>query len=153
MAVIRKEIEIREAPKRVWEYATDFGRMPSWFYGVKAISVSSEAIGSGTERTLTIVTGHSYRERVDRWEPEELLALSVLNPPWFVEEWTASLSLNDRSPGTAVVWEIRLTPRFGALGRLFDRLILAPLIGGLLSLSLRRLKLLSEGTTTLLPHG
>jgi uncharacterized protein YndB with AHSA1/START domain len=140
VTTIERTIEIRAPRKRVWAQLTDFAQMQAWFLGVKRVQVPGGVARAGAERLLTLVWGASHRERFGHWEPEKSFSIIVLDPPRFVREWTALIRIDEVGAGTTVFWEMRWEPRFGLLGRVFDRVLLRPAIGTALRVSLGRLR-------------
>jgi hypothetical protein len=140
MAAIRQRIEIRRPAAPVWRYITDFERMPEWFFGERRVSVLTPELGVGAERVVMLLTGQSYRERFVAWEGEKAFGFEVLNPPWFVRRWDATVTLDPTPHGVQLTWDIRYAVRFGAAGLIADRCGIAPFLIAILRISLMRLR-------------
>jgi uncharacterized membrane protein len=144
MTIIKRETEIQSTCEQVWAHVIDFEKMPIWFYGVKRVSVLSPELGVGTERLVTIITGRAYRERFVHWETNKSFSFIVLDPPLFIKEWAAFVNLRPTFDSVILRWEIHYTMRYGSLGKMLDRLLLAPIMNRVLLLSLKRLKTVVE---------
>jgi hypothetical protein len=136
---VRVEALLPRGRAEAWEALADFERWPSWCLGVRALSASPPAGGVGAERRLRLVHGASHRERITSWDPPASFALRVLDPPLFTSRFEAAVSLHECEAGTRLVWTLVWAMRFGAAGRLFERLVLAPVLRLALRVSLARL--------------
>lgn len=144
MVTVREQIDIRTTPQVVWNRVIAFETMPEWFYGPRKVTVHSLNMGIGAERTVRVLTGHCYRERFVRWEPDHAFAFEVLNPPFATAEWLVTVTVNSTPNGARVEWEMRYATQMGRVGVLVGRGLLAPLLRVALRLSLRRLKRILE---------
>jgi hypothetical protein len=138
--VLLWERRIRATPERLWAVLTDFPRMHEWFLGVRRVRLAAPAPAAGMERTLTLVTGQSHRERIATWDPPRLLEIEVLEPPVLARDWRASIRLEPVGPDVRLAWSLRYAPRFGPVGRVLDRLVLRPLLRTAFDVSLDRLQ-------------
>jgi hypothetical protein len=145
VTVIRREVEIRGARERVWDYVVDFERMHEWFYGVNKVALLTTHLGVGTERIMTLLTRQSFLERFVAWEPHRSFSFYVVNPPVFVKDWADTVNVETASDGVLLTWETRYTPAFGIAGRLLDACVIAPLVNAAFVLSLKRFKSIIEG--------
>jgi uncharacterized protein YndB with AHSA1/START domain len=137
---VDRGVEIRTPPERVWQALTDFEAMPRWFFGVRRIRLLAPEPAEGAERILTLIHGGSHRERIEGWEPEKGFSIRVLDPPFFVHEWSARIAIDRSTSHTWVRWQMDWRPRFGLAGRLFDRAVLFPVIDFALRRSLEQLR-------------
>lgn len=140
MGLIEREIEIRRPAERVWARLTAFERMPTWFYGLKRVSVGPGGMKVGAERVVTLWTGHAYREVIRHWDRPNAFSYAVLDPPALIRDWTALIALTPIPGGIVLRWQIRYTTRWGLLGQVADRCVLGPMLGIVLTRSLARLK-------------
>lgn len=141
MTHLRETIGIRATPGRVWSELTDFGRMHTWFPGVRSVRLLDDPPRAGSERILTLLWGASHRERFGLWEPGKQFSIVVLDPPFFARSWTARIAIEDVGEGSVGLhWEMRWEPRFGAPGAAFDRLLLRPAMRAALRIGMRRLR-------------
>jgi hypothetical protein len=137
---LNREVEIRTPLEAVWQVLTDFEAMPSWFLGVRRMRLLAREPAESVERILTLIHGASHRERIEEWEPEKGFSIRVLDPPFFVREWSARIAIDRSSSHTRVRWQMDWKPRFGWAGRLFDRAALFPVIDFALRRSLEQLR-------------
>jgi hypothetical protein len=144
MARIKREIEIHNTPEQVWTDITDFKKWPTWFYGVRNISVQAEGLGLGAERVVTLITGRSYRERFIHWDTNDSFTFFVKDPPVFIEEWRDSIRLKPINSGVILSWEIDYSMRYGILGKMADAILITPIIDKVLLFSLKRFKNIME---------
>lgn len=144
MTVIRCEIEVDCTLADAWAFLVDFERMPEWFLGEKHVTVYATPPGAGTERDVTLFIGHTFRERFVEWEERRYFRLVVLNPPRFVRQWEARVSVRLTEHAVRVCWILRYSFAFHTLGRLFDACVAAPVIRFVLSVSLSRFKAMVE---------
>ena len=144
MTVIRSEIEVHCTLAEVWTFLIDFEKMPEWFLGEKHVTVYATPPGGGTERDVTLFTGHTFRERFVEWKERRHFRLVVLNPPRLVRQWEARVSVHSTGHVVRVCWILRYSFTFHALGRLFDACVAAPVIRFVLSVSLSRFKAIVE---------
>ena len=140
MTVIRSQIEVDCTLADAWAFLVDFERMPEWFLGEKHVTVYATPPGAGTERDVTLFIGHTFRERFVEWEERRHFRLVVLNPPRFVRQWEARVSVHPTAHAVRVCWILRYSFAFHVLGRLFDACVAAPVIRLVLSVSLSRFK-------------
>lgn len=133
----------RVEPSVLWNHVTDFSRMHEWFLGVRRVTLATPP-AEGAMRTLTLLTGHSHRERIASWDPGRSFAIEVLDPPPIARDWRGDIALEPSAEGTLLRWELRYTPRFGPVGRLVDRLFVRPVLGLAFRTSLRRLAARAE---------
>ena len=144
MGKTKREITIDSTIEEVWTKVTDFENMPTWFYGERSVTVLSDKLGIGTERIVTIITGQSYRERFVRWDAKRAFSYLVLDPPLFIKQWKAFVSLRPVPNGAVLRFEIHTEIKYGILGHILDRIILKPFLDIILLLSLRNLKKIIE---------
>ena len=140
MSGVRCEAWLPQPRAVVWGALTDFPRWDEWFVGVRALSVTPREGGVGAERRLSLLHGSSHRERITAWEAPSGFALQVLDPPFFTRRFDAAVALQEADGGTRVVWDMAWSVRFGALGHLFERGLLAPVLRLALRVSLGRLR-------------
>ena len=144
MTMIRSEIEVHCTLADAWAFLIDFERMPEWFLGEKHVTVYSKPPSAGTERDVTLFVGHTFRERFVEWKEQCYFRLVVLNPPRFVRQWEARVSVRLTEHTVRVCWILRYSFAFHTLGRLFDACMAAPVIRFVLSVSLSRFKAMVE---------
>lgn len=140
MTRLYREVEIRTPPESVWQVLTDFEAMPSWFLGVRRMRLLAPEPAEGAERILTLIHGASHRERIEEWAPEKGFSIRVLDPPFFVREWSARVAIDRSASGARVRWQMDWQSRFRRAGRLFDRAAIFPVMDFVLRRSLEKLR-------------
>jgi hypothetical protein len=146
MAEIAQQITMSGIPGDVvWRRVIDFERMPEWFVGVRRITTGGRELGLGMERIVTLWTGQSFRESVVEWVPGRKFTYHVHNPPRFMSDWQASVTVEPTSAGdVAVNYRIRYQMKYGAVGRFVDTGGVSLVMRTVLALSMGKLKKLLE---------
>lgn len=130
---------LRSNPADLWAVLTDFPRMHEWFPGVRRMAVAAPP-AAGVERTLTLISGQSHRERIGVWDPPRAYTVEVLEPPPFTRDWLASIRLEPVGDRVRLLWSLHYATRFGPVGRLVDVLVLRPVLATAFRAGLRRLQ-------------
>ena len=137
---LRWQIMIPSPQAEVWACLVDFESMHTWFVGVRRMSLLGAEPGPGAERLLRLFTGATHRERITRWQPPERLSIVVLDPPLVGRDWAADMRLYEAGAGTELQWELSYEPRYGAAGRIVNRLLVQPVLDIVFRVSLHRFR-------------
>ena len=136
---------MRAEAAEVFATLTRFETMHRWFVGVRRVAADGP-LEAGALRTVTLAIGRGYRERITRFEPGRAFSYTVVDPPAGFRCWSADIDVEEEGAGTRVVWRIRYLIGAGRLGRTADRVLIAPFLGAVLSVSLSRLRREVEGS-------
>jgi hypothetical protein len=141
MTSVSQRIPLPGSPERAWAALVDFDKMHEWFVGVARVALRepNRPLATGSERTLKLIHGASHREKIGELEIGKFFTIIVLDPPAFTRSWTARIALESSEAGPMLEWQMNWEPRFGALGALFNRALVAPVIDFALRRSLRNL--------------
>lgn len=144
--LLRIEVPVDAPRPRVWSLLTDWERQPEWMVDAEAVEVLTprrEGVGV-TIRCPTRLLGVRVDDvmRVTRWEDGRRLEVIHLGR---VITGSGTFELHDRAGGgTTVVWEERITPPLGAVGRWGADTLVRPLLERLFRRSLGNLATLAE---------
>lgn len=141
---LRSRVSIASTSPAVWDRLMDWEQMGSWFLGVKRVKLLSAEPAVGAVRLLQLSYGPTHRERITRWHPPTGFSIEVVDPPFIGRDWAADIDLHEHAAGVDVSWELRYEPRFGAVGRVINSLLILPFIGIAFRWSLRNLRVAIE---------
>ncbi len=139
MPTVASEAIVQATPQRTWTYLTRFADMPRWFFGVRHVTVSADTPCVGTERTVSLWCGLSYRERITRWEPEKHFTILVIEPTLLLHSPAVLVQMSPVADWVRVRWTVSYSVGFGWLGEVFERVVVRPALRFALRVSLRRL--------------
>lgn len=130
MPVVRTSIHVDAPPDRVWGALADFGSIHRWNLGVPAShQMSTPDPGVGTTRHCDLSLPGSYiRERVVAWEPGSHYEVHIFEKKRvpMVTDLYATVGVEAEGDGSRAYFEPRYRTKAGLLGRIFDRIAIAP---------------------------
>lgn len=136
MASIRYEITVDRPPSEVWDLISDFGGVyrynPNVSHSRLTNGSANEGVGATRHCDLSF-SGASVEERILEWHEGEGYALEIFDgeklPPFRSGVRAAVTVRPAGSERSVVTGDMDYELKFGLLGRLMDRTVVAPRFG------------------------
>lgn len=114
-----------EAPrKKVWSVLADIGSIHEWNPGLeKSNQTSKGVVKKGSTRRCNLPGNHYLDEEVVFWQPGQALTMRIIGTDLPFKKADIRFTLTDHEKGTRVTVSPLYQLKFGALGRLMDKLI------------------------------
>ena len=109
MGEIRVEQEIEATADQVWELVRDFGGIKKWNPGIDSCDVEGEGVGA--IRTIKM-GGVAVQERLEHIEEAtRTFSYSIVSGPVPVENYLASMTIQDADGRAKVTWQSTFDPK------------------------------------------
>lgn len=151
MPTLTDTIFIDDSRERVWETIADLGGIQSFHPGVsRSYYLTDQKEGLGASRRCELIPLGTVDETAVDWHQGEGFTLTITPgpkaPPF--KYATGRMWIEERETGTLVGLEIDYQLRFGPLGRVLDRLLVAPQLKKVVPRVLKGLKRFQEDGVT-----
>ena len=135
MTTLTREVHINAPKEKVWELLADFGNIYLFNPGVPTSYLTSDQQhGVGTTRHCDVAGGPinaSVEERIIAWNEGQSMQIEIYEgtgtPPF--KKAVATISVKDDNGGTLVTGALEYSLKFGPIGYLMDKLMVASQFG------------------------
>lgn len=124
MTVLENSIRIAASPEKVWAALSSLDALSRYDPGVARVEiVSAGREGPGAARKCELAPGGWFKERVVEWTPREALSFELTECTLPVRRLEHRYRLTPDGDGTIVRQRMEYELKYGALGRLLDRVV------------------------------
>jgi len=126
MTTLTNTVDIDAPTDRVWEILTNLAELESYDPTVAtSVVTSSRPTGIGASRKVTMKDGkHWFNEKITRFEPASALRFELTSCNFPINDLAHTYSFTESDGRTTVTQVMTYTPRFGALGKVMDALMI-----------------------------
>jgi len=126
MTTLRNAITIAASEEKVWEILADVGALDAYDPTVESAEVTSgTSTGVGASRKVNMVDGrHWFKEELTVCEPAGPLAFELTECNFPIKALRHSYAFEPGDGQTEVTQVMEYEVKYGALGKLMDRLVL-----------------------------
>lgn len=149
MRTLKEHIDIQADEDIVWSVLDDFGGVARWApYVRSAVLLSERPKGVGSFRSMRHFWGFRLEEDVIDWEDHKGYTFRVVTVPYPIGDVIETWSIEAGNPHVTVTSMVRYGMRMGAVGALFDWLMLRFVIRREMRCGLKGLKRYVESGQT-----